>query len=89
MQGVTHQTNELMGIYVGGLYMVSIMKKQRIKATRDEALFLVDAAERIAWHGEKVLCPRCGKILLYDEVGNSYTVACSDEECISIDCRGI
>jgi len=60
-----------------------------LKATRDEALFLVDAAERIAWYGEEVLCPRCGKILLYDEVGNSYTVACPDEGCISIDCRGI
>ena len=69
--------------------MVSIINKQRLKATKDEALFLVDAAESIAWHDEEVLCPRCGKILLYNEVGNSFTVACSDEECISIDCRGI
>jgi len=69
--------------------MAAIISKQRKKPTNDEARLLVDAAERIAWNGDMVPCPRCGKPLLYDEVGNSYAVSCSDAECISIDCRGI
>ena len=69
--------------------MVSTTSEKRLKPTSDESLFLVDAAERIAWHGEKVACPRCGMPLLYHEIGNSYSVTCTDIKCISIDCRGI
>ena len=69
--------------------MVVTMKKQRLQPTKDEALFLIDASERIAWYGETVLCPRCGNPLIYEETGNSFTVSCSNEECISAGCRGI
>jgi phage-related baseplate assembly protein len=57
--------------------------------TREEAIVLVDAATRISWYGEKAACPRCGKDLLYEQLGNSFTVACLDEECIEAGGRGI
>ena len=65
------------------------MSRQKLKPTRDEASFLIDAAKRIAWYSEDVFCPRCGELLTYTEIGNSFTVACSDEMCISAGCRGI
>ena len=68
---------------------IEALKKTKAKPTKEEANFLIDASRRIAWQREDVPCPRCGKLLAYTEIGNSYTVACSDDECISIGCRGI
>jgi len=61
----------------------------RPKPTREEALALVDAATRISWHGEDVPCPRCGKILVYEQLGGSFTVSCPDIDCIETGGRGI
>lgn len=30
----------------------------------------------------EVICPRCGKNLLYIEVGNSYEIKCPTENCL-------
>ncbi len=60
----------------------------RKKPTKEEAFYLIDVANDIAL-GKEVLCPRCGKPLLLEEKGNSFTVMCSDDECISSGCRGI
>ncbi len=38
---------------------------------------------------EKVYCPRCGKELLYDFVGNSYEVKCPTKDCIHVISRGL
>ena len=59
------------------------------KLTKNEVIYMARAAERIKWYNEEVLCPRCGKLLVLEEEGNSYTIACSDETCISTDFRGI
>ena len=69
--------------------MVATINKPRPKPTGEEAHALVDAATRISWHGESVPCPRCGKILNYEELGNSFIVSCSDEGCIEVGGRGI
>ena len=69
--------------------MVATISKPKPKPTREEALALVDAATRISWHGENVPCPRCGKNLIYEQLGNSFIVACSDEKCIEAGGRGI
>ncbi len=37
----------------------------------------------------KVKCPRCGKLLLYREAGNSYEIKCPTEGCLKRVCRGI
>lgn len=36
-----------------------------------------------------VLCPRCGKELLYISVGNSHEVKCSTDNCIKCSMRGL
>jgi len=69
--------------------MVATIPKARIKPTKEEAAYLIEVSPRIAWHGENVPCPRCGKTLIYTVVGSSSSVSCSDDECISTDCRGI
>lgn len=38
---------------------------------------------------EVVKCPRCGKELIYREIGNSYEVECSTVGCIIMTVRGI
>ena len=69
--------------------MVATINKPRPKPNIEEAHAMVDAATRISWHGESVPCPRCGKILNYEEMGNSFVVFCPDEECIEVVGRGI
>ena len=69
--------------------MVATIDKERLKPTRDEASFLIDASVRIVRHGEDIPCPRCGRLLICETIGNSYTVACSDDGCISAGCRGL
>ena len=58
-------------------------------ATREELEFLINASVRIVRNGEDVHCPRCGKLLICETIGNSYTVACSDDKCISVGSRGL
>lgn len=36
-----------------------------------------------------VICPRCGKELLYSAVGNSYEVKCPTNNCIKEIVRGL
>jgi len=69
--------------------MVATIGKIRPKPTRDEAFALVDAATRISLYGEQADCPRCGKPLEYEQRGNSFVIACSDESCIKSGGRGI
>jgi hypothetical protein len=69
--------------------MVAAINKTRLKPTKEEAFFLIDAATRISDHGEDVSCPRCGERLLYEEIGNSFIVECSKDTCIRTGCRGI
>ncbi|MCL2498885.1 MAG: hypothetical protein FWE90_00945 [Defluviitaleaceae bacterium] len=69
--------------------MVATISKTRSKPTRDEAFALIDAATRIADFGESIPCPRCGQPLIYEDIGNSFIVECTDETCIRTGCRGI
>lgn len=36
-----------------------------------------------------VICPRCGNEIVYEEIGNSTSVACLTENCIFGGIRGI
>ena len=38
---------------------------------------------------ETVVCPRCGKELLYRESGNSYEIRCQTEGCLKMTIRGL
>ena len=49
-----------------------------------DALLLKEANET-----KEVKCPRCGKTLQTQVVGNSYTVFCPTENCIKMHCRGL
>lgn len=41
-------------------------------------------------HPEKeIICPRCGKALLYEEKGNSSAVTCPTKDCIFESFRGL
>ncbi len=37
----------------------------------------------------KVLCPRCGKELIYHAVGNSYEIKCPTPNCLHECVRGL
>lgn len=41
--------------------------------------------KKIAYPDVQVLCPRCGKPLIYEEVGNGASVRCSSKKCIKGD----
>ena len=49
-----------------------------------DALLLKEANET-----KEVRCPRCGKMLQTQVVGNSYTVYCPTANCIKMHCRGL
>lgn len=38
---------------------------------------------------KRVICPRCGKELIYKKYGNSVSVKCETEGCISESIRGL
>ena len=38
---------------------------------------------------QTVFCPRCGKNLNYREIGNSYEIKCSTENCLKLTVRGL
>ena len=38
---------------------------------------------------EKVLCPRCGKELIFLEIGTSYSIKCPTANCLKATYRGI
>ena len=37
----------------------------------------------------EILCPRCGKKLVYKDYQTGYTIGCEDEMCIKLTVRGI
>ena len=69
--------------------MVATIGKTRPKPTRDETFALIKAVTRISLYGEQADCPRCSKPLEYEQRGNSFIIACSDESCIKSGGRGI
>ena len=38
---------------------------------------------------ERVVCPRCGKEIVYEEIGNSISVYCQSGDCIFGGIRGL
>ena len=36
-----------------------------------------------------IKCPICGKLVVLNEQGNSYSVSCSDGDCFKYSCRGL
>ena len=38
---------------------------------------------------KEVRCPRCGRRLLYKEIGNSISIECETEDCIFGGLRGL
>ena len=69
--------------------MVATLSNTRSKPTKEEAIYMIKSAPCISTYGETVPCPRCGQTLLYEQIGYSYVVKCSDESCIRTGCRGI
>jgi len=61
----------------------------RLIPTKEEAFMLVEAATRIADHGETAPCPRCGELLIYEQMGNSFIIECSTDTCIRAGSRGL
>ena len=45
--------------------------------------------EKMEYPTEKVICPRCGNEILYNEYGNSISVKCATEGCIFGGIRGL
>ncbi len=45
--------------------------------------------EKAKYPKRKVLCPRCGKELIYHAVGNSYEVKCPTPTCLHECVRGL
>ena len=37
----------------------------------------------------EILCPRCGKKLVYENCKTGYIIGCEDEKCIRLTLRGI
>jgi len=69
--------------------MVATLETTRSKPTKEEAIYMIKSAPHISTYGENVPCPRCGQTLLYEQIGNSYVIECSDESCVRTGCRGI
>lgn len=38
---------------------------------------------------EKVICPRCGKELIYQEIGYSSRTKCETDNCLIFEIRGL
>ena len=45
--------------------------------------------EKLKQPDKKVVCPRCGKEILYIKRGNSIAVECEDQSCIFGGIRGL
>ena len=49
----------------------------------------LDALEKKAMSPNNVvICPRCGKEIVFTKIGNSYEVKCESENCIKETVRG-
>lgn len=60
----------------------------KISESEGDTLFLY--AHKIDTLGKSdIRCPRCGKALIYEPVGNSGTIRCLDPECIKLTYRGL
>jgi predicted RNA-binding Zn-ribbon protein involved in translation (DUF1610 family) len=61
-----------------------------MKITMKEAELLDAADNDFFQHGKTdEKCPRCGKEIVREQKGNSYTIKCVDDNCIRLDYRGI
>ena len=62
----------------------------KVKITRAEAEIL-DATDNDFFHYGKtdIKCPRCSKRIERVQIGSSHTIKCVDDDCISLDYRGI
>lgn len=49
--------------------------------TRDEAILVAKELVKLDYN-EKPICPRCGSELIYEAIGTSGKVHCSNKECI-------
>lgn len=45
--------------------------------------------EKSTYPEKKVVCPRCGKELMFREIGTSYSVKCQTANCLKANFRGI
>lgn len=45
--------------------------------------------EKLCYPDKEVICPRCGKKLLYKEIGNSCRVSCETDNCLMANIHGI
>lgn len=45
--------------------------------------------EKMEHPEKKVMCPKCGKELIYREVGNSCEVKCQTDGCLKATVRGL
>jgi Zn finger protein HypA/HybF involved in hydrogenase expression len=62
----------------------------KIKITKAEAEVLDSTDQNFFQQGKTdVKCPRCGREIERVQIGNSYTIKCVDDHCISLDYRGI
>ncbi len=60
------------------------------KTTIEEHKFLVSAEEDFLRQGQTLKrCPRCGKEIICEEKGASYTIRCKTQNCIRMDVRGV
>lgn len=61
-----------------------------INLSKEEIDILDKADNEIALNGNTNLkCPRCGNNIIVEIIGNSYSVRCKSNNCISLDYRGI
>ena len=45
--------------------------------------------EKMEFPSETVICPRCGKDIEYEEIGNSISIKCQTKGCIFGGIRGL
>lgn len=61
-----------------------------IDLTENEIELLDRADDDIAMFGKtNIKCPRCNNDIIVEDVGNSYSVRCKTDNCLSLDYRGI
>jgi hypothetical protein len=56
------------------------------KFTRDDNEALDEKANN---PNSAVKCPRCGKLLIFTRMGNSYIIQCETSNCLHDECRGL
>lgn len=78
--------------YVGAVYvdseveLESYLSKQESQITKNEYSAIENKMKN---PDKKVICPRCGKELIYKKYGNSVSVKCKTKWCVSESIRGL